>query len=168
VSEAIDDWIADDPSIPDDTWTYRRFPSKPSHLIPDALGGPAQLATSVYSYGTTDGMSINLSNLMQEEGITAEDLVADWSTHHVARLPVGTVRENESQAGGVVVSPDLSIDDQRIGRSHGLVRVAIRPGAAGAKTMWNDLRLEMLKASEYITGTASTWIPQPSPPTVEQ
>jgi len=66
------------------------------------------------------------------------------------------------------VGADLSTDDQRIGRSRGVARVAIRSAAAGAKTTWNDLRLKMLKASEHITGTASAWIPQPSPPIVEQ
>jgi len=66
------------------------------------------------------------------------------------------------------VGPDLLTDGQRIGRSRGMARVAIRSAAAGAKTTWNDLRLKMLKASEHLTGTASAWIPQPRPPTAEQ
>lgn len=51
--------------------------------------------------------------------------------------------------------------EERVARSHGLVRVALRPGPRAAKRLWNDLRLEMLKASEYLSSAAGNWSPQP-------
>lgn len=161
MSESEDEWIVDDPSIPDATWTYRNFPRQPTFLVPDALGGPPHLATSVFSYGTADGMSVSLSHLMAHEGIGPQDLVSDWATHHVARVAVNTVRHNDSVRGGVVASVGDASLEERVARSHGLVRVALRPGPREAKRLWNDLRLEMLKASDYLLCSAGSWSPQP-------
>jgi hypothetical protein len=177
---AVNLWVVDDGSVPDEAHIFRRLPDKPPFIVvPDALGGPKELGIAVYSYDDDDGMSVYSSTALDRESITHVELI-DWTTKNLCVVPMTVVRRSLPRAearpgtvspddthevpGGVVAAEVTHPTDPRIGRAHALMRIAVVPKAAKKvlKPAWNAFRLKLLDDTCFKTEAHAQWIRQPS------
>jgi len=167
------EWVVDDEDVPDEATLFRRVPDQPDFLDVDLNGGPPRLGLGVFSYKDEDGMSVYVSSRMKDEDISDEELI-DWKRVYLCRFPVATVRRADAAtpypdgtapvgsdtetAGGVVLDVASFPDDERVQRSHGLVRIPIPPKAAGWRPMWNAFRIKLMQATHVKVAKSADWI----------
>ncbi|MGN6218607.1 MAG: hypothetical protein ACTHNQ_03815 [Microbacterium sp.] len=166
-----DEWVVDDDSIPDGDYVHRRL-TEPGDLIIDQISGELTLGITAYRYAN-DGMSVYITQAMTAQGLTDVDLVT-WEGQALARVTVATVRradegaeyvsraqpggtvaqgEERETPGGVIYS-EGDHHDERLRRSHGLVRVHERPPA---KRLWNAFRNKLLQNTEVKRARNAAW-----------
>lgn len=163
---AVDDeeWVYDDPAIPDEAFVHRRLSDDQQLVFDDELERFV-LSVAAYRYVDADGMSVYVSSEMTKNEIIDDDLF-EYCTHGLARIRVSVVRGPESGAvvsavsaqtrGGVILREATSFpDDIRVRKSHGLVRIHVRPRG---KPYWNDFRNKLIQGSEYRSSTETGWV----------
>lgn len=167
-------WIVDDAAIPDEAYVHRRLTSQ-SHVVIDSRSGRYAIGTSAYSY-REDGMSVYVSSAMDSEGLSdtdllghcsnglarvqvltirREDLGASYAKDHV---PFGTVADGEEREtrGGVILRQAIDgPEDERIRKSHGLVRI---PEPPVARKLWNAFRNKLIQGSEIKHSDEAGWV----------
>lgn len=170
-----DEWVVDDLGIPDEAWVHRRLPQNSGATTKDLASGAECLGYGAFSYKDEDGMSAYLSHLMDREGIGPDDLV-DWSRDKLARVtmlvvrrsepgppytgkgrPVGRVaqgRDKETPGGAIEREALLYPADERVRRSHGLVRIEERPPG---KELWNAFRVKLMLEAECRFAPGEEW-----------
>lgn len=169
-----DDWIVDDENIPDGAFAHRRL-TQPGDTVIDMESGALTIGASAYAY-KSDGMSVYVSTAMEVEGVSDGDLI-DWERERLARVTAKTVRrENQGQEfqskhppigtvlagqkleprGGITLKAAADYpDDERVRRSHGLIRVAEAPPA---RTIWNAFRNKLIQGSEMKGAKDAPWV----------
>lgn len=111
--------FTDDSSIANECYIYRRI--NPEWIQKDPITGKRELnpdsgepiVTTASFDNSKDGhpMSVHLGNVMEEEGITAEMLLADYPGYGMVRFPASLFRELNQ---AIVRNPTDDI-------SHGLI-----------------------------------------------
>lgn len=170
------EWTYDDPSIPDDALLYRRVTKQPDNLVRDVSDGRRKVGIALFSY-RADGLSIYASCLMDREGISDVELI-DWTQEKLAcvstdvvrrsepgdpyvgtRPPTGTVPAGEAHetGGGVVACVSSHPGDPRVQRSHGLVRIHLKPDSIDAKRHWNAFRVKLVMAALLKDSSSAGW-----------
>ncbi len=167
-----DDWIVDDPAIPDAAYVHRRLNDSQALVFDDLLGRWVP-TIAAYTY-RGDGMSVYVSTAMLEHALTDDELLP-MCTYGLARVTVEVVRRTDTgtaynkadmtstvadgeaheTAGGVIMAPaETGIDDERVRHSHGLVRIRERPVA---RKLWSAFRHKLLQGTEYRRSAADAW-----------
>lgn len=163
---AVDDeeWVYDDPAIPDEAFVHRRLNDDQQLVFDDELERFV-LSVAAYRYVDADGMSVYVSSEMTKNEVSEDDLF-EYCTHGLARIRVSVVRLHDDGAvisavsgqtrGGVILREATGFpDDVRIRKSHGLVRIHVRPKG---KPYWNDFRNRLIQGSEYRASTEAEWV----------
>lgn len=165
-----DTWVYDDPGIPAEAYVHRRL-TEQSHLVFDDEEGRYVISIAAYRYADADGMSVYVSSEMDKQGIADADLLA-YCSFGLARVQVVTIRGGQSLAGadagasmstasgvsgGVILreAKDFPADDERVRKSHGLVRIHVRPSG---KPYWNAFRNRLIQGSEYRASLTAPWL----------
>ncbi|WP_341258211.1 hypothetical protein [Gordonia malaquae] len=144
-----DEWVHDDPRIPDEAVVYRRIrKDDPEIFSGDRISGEKCLAPKAFSlssgdYGPHGGLSGYLDYLMDQHGVPAARLVDDWTLHGIARFTVGDLRE-----GGAGIIESVDPDDGDRGKAHALARCRA-PGMQKPKSAWKSARRVALERAVY-------------------
>ncbi len=133
---SIDQWVADDPSVPPDDILYRRVPRKPDFIMVDLLTGERRLQESAFRY-KDDGMSVYRRARLSSRDQSCSDLPWDRRSYLIAAFPVSSVRE---AGGGVVDKEDPG--DATTGHAHALVRT---PSPPPDKAAWRQVRRSLMQ-----------------------
>jgi hypothetical protein len=163
-------WAIDDESIPNTAFAHRRLAK--GDTVVDLATGSITLSASAYTY-REDGMSVYVSTAMEDQGVEDVELI-DWSKHKLARVTVEVVRRQDAgepysknpragtvaageeveTAGGVILDEASEPDDERIRKSHGLIRIEDRPPA---RTLWTAFRHKLIQGSQVKPSESSSW-----------
>jgi len=163
---AIDDeeWVYDDPAVPSDAYVHRRLNDK-QHLVFDDEMGRFVISIAAYRYVDADGLSVYVSSEMEKNRIV-DDTLFEYCSYGLARIQVSIIRSPEPGAptdpvaaqisGGVILREAESFpEDERVRKSHGLVRIHVRPHG---KPFWPLFRHKLIQGSEYRASVHDSWI----------
>lgn len=145
-----DEWVWNDPQIPDGELLFRRVPTKPSHATFDALRGVWVPHAGAFQRDANEGMSVHLDGTLEERG-RARHTLYDPERYGAVRFPVAVVRA--ANAGVLPTTPTVAEEpDEELRAAHAEVRP---PHANKDRPFWSGVRDGMIKASVWVQQSAS-------------
>lgn len=145
-----EDWVWDDPQIPDGEVLFRRVPMKPSHATFDALRGVWVPHAGAFQRDANEGMSVHMDSILEARG-RARHTLYDSAKYGAVSFPARVVRAAE--AGVLATTPtheQESNEDLRAAHAE-----ARPPRPEKDRPFWSKVRNEMIKASVWVDQKAS-------------
>lgn len=155
-----DEWVWNDPQIPDDEVLYRRVPTKPSHATFDALRGRWVPHAGAFQREAREGMSVHLDGTLEARG-RARHTLYDPERYGAVGFPVAVVRA--ANAGVLLTTPTVEEEpDEDLRAAHAEVRP---PEPKKDRPFWSNVRNQMIQASVWVEQGASRSASEESVPT---
>ena len=145
-----DEWVWNDPQIPDGELLFRRVPTKPSHATFDALRGVWVPHAGAFQRDANEGMSVHMEGTLEERG-RARHTLYDPERYGAVRFPAAVVRA--ANAGVLPTTPTVEEEpDEDLRAAHAEARPH---DAKKDKPFWSKVRNEMIQASVWVEQRAS-------------
>lgn len=145
-----EEWVWNDPQIPDGEVLFRRVPTKPSHATFDALRGVWVPHAGAFQRDVNEGMSVHLDSILEARDRPRHTLY-DPTRYGAVRFPAQVVRA--AGAGVLPTTPTIEEEpDEDLRAAHSEARP---PRPERDKQFWSTVRNEMIKASVWVDQRAS-------------